>query len=99
MVQVTAKQFNWEIAYPGPDGKFGTADDVTMDNDLHVPVNKVVRIALKSTRRHPQLLRPELPPEAGRGAGPRDPGVVQGDQGRASTRSRAPSCAASATRA
>ena len=47
-VQVTAKQFNWEIAYPGPDGKLGTADDVTMDNDLHVPVGKTIRIQLKS---------------------------------------------------
>ena len=48
VVQVTAKQFNWEIAYPGPDGKLGTEDDFTMDNDLHVPVNKVVRLQLKS---------------------------------------------------
>jgi cytochrome c oxidase subunit 2 len=48
LIQVTAKQFNWEIAYPGPDGKLGTPDDVTMDNDLHVPVNKTIRIALKS---------------------------------------------------
>ena len=48
LIQITAKQFNWEIAYPGPDGKLGTPDDVTMDNDLHVPVNKTVRIALKS---------------------------------------------------
>ena len=48
LVQVTAKQFNWEITYPGPDHKLGTADDVTMDNDLHVPVNKTIRIALKS---------------------------------------------------
>ncbi len=48
LVQVTAKQFNWEIAYPGPDGKLGTDDDVKMDNDFHVPVNKTVRIVLKS---------------------------------------------------
>jgi cytochrome c oxidase subunit II len=48
MVQVTAKQFNWEIAYPGPDQKLGTDDDVTMDNDLHVPVDKTVRLLLKS---------------------------------------------------
>jgi len=47
-VQVTAKQFNWEIAYPGPDGKIGTDDDVTMDNDLHVPVGKTIRVNLKS---------------------------------------------------
>jgi len=47
-VQVTAKQFNWEILYPGPDGKFGTADDHQIDNDLHVPVSKVVHVILKS---------------------------------------------------
>src|SRR5262249_17430853 len=47
-VQVTAKQFNWEIAYPGPDGKIGTEDDVTMDNDLYVPVGKTIRVNLKS---------------------------------------------------
>jgi cytochrome c oxidase subunit 2 len=48
LIQVEAKQFNWEIAYPGPDGKLDTPDDVHMDNDFHVPVNKVVRIQLKS---------------------------------------------------
>ncbi len=47
-LQVTAKQFNWEVAYPGLDGKFGTDDDVTMDNDVHVPVGKTVRVLLKS---------------------------------------------------
>ena len=55
-VQVTAKQFNWEILYPGPDGEFdtaadsaaGTLDDYQVDNDLHVPVNTVVRVFLKS---------------------------------------------------
>jgi cytochrome c oxidase subunit 2 len=47
-IQVTAKQFNWEVAYPGPDGEIGTADDVTMDNDVHVPVGKTVRVLLKS---------------------------------------------------
>ncbi|HUO04105.1 MAG TPA: cytochrome c oxidase subunit II [Candidatus Binataceae bacterium] len=45
---VTAKQFNWEMTYPGPDGKLGTKDDVTIENELHVPVNKVVRIDLTS---------------------------------------------------
>jgi cytochrome c oxidase subunit 2 len=47
-LQVTAKQFNWEVVYPGTDGKFGTDDDIKFDNDLHVPVNKVVRIHLQS---------------------------------------------------
>lgn len=47
-IQVTGKQFNWEILYPGPDGEFGTADDLQMDNELHVPVNKVIRMSLTS---------------------------------------------------
>jgi len=47
-VQVTAKQFNWEIVYPGPDGKFGTADDLALENQLHVPVGQVVQVVLKS---------------------------------------------------
>ena len=47
-VQVTAKQFNWEITYPGPDGQFGTADDKTLENDMNVPVNQVIRVHLKS---------------------------------------------------
>lgn len=48
MIQVTGKQFNWEIVYPGPDGKFGTEDDFQTENELHVPVGKVVRVVLKS---------------------------------------------------
>ena len=46
--KVTAKQFNWEITYPGPDGKLGTKDDVTIENEFHVPVNKVIRLGLES---------------------------------------------------
>ena len=47
-LQVTAKQFNWEVVYPGADHQFGTPDDMKFDNDLHVPVNKVVRVHLSS---------------------------------------------------
>ena len=47
-VQVTGKQFNWEIVYPGPDGKFGTDDDLMAENEVHVPVGKVVRVRLLS---------------------------------------------------
>jgi len=47
-IKVTAKQFNWEFTYAGPDGKLGTADDVTVENDLHVPVDQVVHLALNS---------------------------------------------------
>lgn len=47
-VQVNAKQFNWDILYPGPDGEFGSEDDLELENMLHVPVNKVVHIHLTS---------------------------------------------------
>ncbi len=47
-VAVTGKQFNWEFTYPGPDGKLGTDDDVTLENELHVPVGKVVHLTLRS---------------------------------------------------
>ena len=47
-VRVTAKQFNWEILYPGPDGQFETADDLSLENQLHVPVGKVVQVVLAS---------------------------------------------------
>ena len=47
-VKVTAKQFNRAFTYPGPDGKLGTADDVAVENELHVPVGKVVHLILTS---------------------------------------------------
>ena len=47
-VRVVAKQFSWEFHYPGPDGKFDTADDKVLEGELHVPVGKVVRVHLRS---------------------------------------------------
>jgi cytochrome c oxidase subunit 2 len=47
-IRITAKQFNWEVAYPGPDGKFDTADDQTFDNEIHVPTGKPVVLHLRS---------------------------------------------------
>ncbi len=47
-VIVTGKQFNWNFTYPGPDAKFGTDDDLTIENELHVPINKPVRLVIKS---------------------------------------------------
>jgi len=48
VLHVTAKQFNWQVTYPGPDGKFGTDDDKTMLDEMHVPVNKVIHVHLRS---------------------------------------------------
>jgi len=47
-IQVTGKQFNWEVVYPGPDGRFGTADDKVFLDELHVPANQPVRVVLRS---------------------------------------------------
>src|SRR5262249_33517640 len=37
-IEVLAQQWAWNIRYPGPDKKFGTADDVTTLNQMHIPV-------------------------------------------------------------
>lgn len=59
-IQVTGKQFNWEVVYPGPDGTFGTADDRQFENELHVPVGKPVRLVLKAKDVIHSLFSPNL---------------------------------------
>ena len=46
--RVLAKQFNWIMVYPGPDGRFDTADDVREENELVAPVNQDVHITVLS---------------------------------------------------
>lgn len=48
VVQVRGEQFNWYMIYPGPDDELGTEDDLELENELHVPENKVVQIVLTS---------------------------------------------------
>lgn len=48
MIRVTARQFAWKFTYPGPDGKFDTADDVEIPDELHIPINKNVRLQMFS---------------------------------------------------
>ena len=59
-IQVNAKQFNWIVTYPGPDGKFGTEDDKTFDNEIHAPVGKPVRLILKAQDVIHSLYMPNL---------------------------------------
>ena len=59
-IQMTAKQFNWEVVYPGPDGQFGTADDRQFENEIHVPVGKPVRLVLKAKDVIHSLFLPNL---------------------------------------
>src|SRR5271154_5902880 len=47
-VEVSARQFEWRLRYPGRDGKFDTLDDLFVVNDLHLPVNEEILIDLKS---------------------------------------------------
>lgn len=47
-LDVTAKQFEWLITYPGPDGRLGTEDDFRLDTELHVPAGRNVRVTLRS---------------------------------------------------
>jgi cytochrome c oxidase subunit 2 len=47
-IGVHAKQFEWQISYAGKDGKLGTDDDITVRNQLHVPVNQPIAVELSS---------------------------------------------------
>jgi cytochrome c oxidase subunit 2 len=47
-LDVTAKQFEWMVTYPGADATLGTPDDFTVNSELHVPTGKDIRITLRS---------------------------------------------------
>jgi cytochrome c oxidase subunit 2 len=47
-IAVHAKQFEWNATYPGPDGQLASADDFTIRNEIHVPVNRPVVVHLTS---------------------------------------------------
>jgi cytochrome c oxidase subunit 2 len=48
-IEVNAHQWAWLARYPGPDGRFGTEDDVVTLDDIRVPVGVPVVIQLAST--------------------------------------------------
>jgi cytochrome c oxidase subunit 2 len=47
-ILVRAKQFEWNATYPGPDGQLGTADDFTVRNQIHVPLDRPTVVDLES---------------------------------------------------
>ena len=47
-VEILAEQFAWNVRYPGADGQFDTADDVSTINQLHLPVGTPVELRIKS---------------------------------------------------
>jgi cytochrome c oxidase subunit 2 len=46
--RVTAERFAWLFTYPGPDGQFGTKDDLWEVGTLHVPVGRAVELEMIS---------------------------------------------------
>jgi cytochrome c oxidase subunit 2 len=48
IAEVTGRQFEWRIRYPGTDGVLGTPDDVHTVNDLHLPVGEQIMLHIKS---------------------------------------------------
>ncbi len=49
LAEITARQFQWVVRYPGPDGKLNSPDDLILINDLHFVKNKQALIYLKSS--------------------------------------------------
>ncbi len=46
--EITGRQFEWRIRYPGDDGVFDTPDDIYHVSELHLPVNEEVLLIIKS---------------------------------------------------
>lgn len=46
--EITASQFDWRYRYPGPDGQFGTGDDVETPFELVVPDDQKLVFNLRS---------------------------------------------------
>jgi len=47
-IELKPRQYQWDIAYAGRDGRAGTLDDVTTINQLHVPVNRRIVLLMRS---------------------------------------------------
>lgn len=46
LLGVRAKQFEWNVTYPGPDGLLHTEDDFKLRNQLHLVVDRPVKVEL-----------------------------------------------------
>src|SRR5256885_1523157 len=57
-IGIHAKQFEWQVTYPGPDGQLGTADDFPVRNPVHVPVGRPLVVHLSSGDVIHSLYRP-----------------------------------------
>lgn len=48
-IEITARQWAWDVRYPGPDAVFNSRDDILLWNELRVPVDAPVHLQLAST--------------------------------------------------
>ena len=47
--EITGRQFNWDVRYPGADGELHTPDDIVRhDGEIHFPANEEVLLIIKS---------------------------------------------------
>ncbi len=47
--EITGRQFNWDVRYPGPDGELHTLDDILRDDgNVHIPVGEEILFVIKS---------------------------------------------------
>ena len=60
VLEITAKQFEWNVKYPGADGQLDTGDDFVVRNQLHVPVGVPVHIRLQAEDVIHSFFVPEL---------------------------------------
>jgi len=59
-IGIHAQQFEWNVTYPGSDGRLGSDDDFTVRNQLHVPVDTPVVASLTSEDAIHSFFIPEL---------------------------------------
>jgi cytochrome c oxidase subunit 2 len=59
--EITGRQFNWDVRYPGPDGELHTPDDlVRVDGDIHFPSGEEVLLIINSADVLHSLFLPNL---------------------------------------
>ena len=59
-ISVVAKQFEWNVTYPGADRILGNEDDFTIRNRFEIPVNEPVIVRLESEDVIHSFFIPEL---------------------------------------
>ena len=59
-LEVVAKQFEWNVTYPGADRMLGNADDFTIRNRFEIPVGEPVVVMLESEDAIHSFFIPEL---------------------------------------